>query len=228
MASWLRLFLLNNIVRSFAFSFAFLSTVDSFAEETEKAAPLKIESEQLIQPEITRREVELDKIDTEDFEATIFTGFLNVEDFGTNVVVGARFAYHINEDVFIEATLAQSTAGQTSFERLSGGTPLLTADQRQITYYDISLGYNLLPGESFLTRNTSFNSAIYLIAGLGNTTFAGSDKLTINIGGGFRLLATDWLALHIDVRDHIFNIDILAEDKTANNLEVTFGISAFF
>lgn len=226
MASWLRLFLLNNIVRSILFSLAFLSSVNSFAEE--KAAPLKIESEQLIQPEITRRDVELNKIDTEDFEATFFAGMLSVEDFGTNAVVGARFAYHLNEDVFIEATLAQSEAGQTSFERLSGGTPLLTSDQRQITYYNISLGYNLLPGESFLTRQTSFNSAIYVIAGMGTTTFAGSDKLTINIGGGFRLLATDWLALHIDVRDHIFNIDILAEDKTANNLEVTIGISAFF
>ena len=228
MASWFRLFLLNNIVRSIAFSLAFLSTVNSFAEEKEKAAPLKIESEQLIQPEVIRRDVELDKIDTEDFEATIFAGILSVEDFGSNVVVGARFAYHINEDVFIEASLAQSTAGQTSFERLSGGTPLLTSNQREITYYDISLGYNILPGESFLTRKTSFNSAIYLIAGLGNTSFAGSDKLTINLGGGFRLLATDWLALHIDVRDHIFNIDILAEDKTAHNLEVTFGVSAFF
>lgn len=226
MASWLRLFLLKNIFRSVLFSLAFLSTVNSFAEE--KAAPLKIEAEQLIQPEIVRREVELDKIDTEDFEATVFAGILSVEDFGANAVVGARFAYHINEDVFIEASLAQSTAGQTSFERLSGGTPLLTSDQRDITYYDISIGYNLLPGESFLTRDTSFNSAIYIIAGVGNTTFAGSDKLTINLGGGFRLLATDWLALHIDVRDHIFNIDILAEDKTAHNLELTFGVSAFF
>lgn len=228
MASWLRLFLLNNIFRSILFSLAFLSAVNSFAEVKEKTAPLKIESEQLIQPEIIRRDVELDKIDTEDFEATVFAGILSVEDFGANAVVGARFAYHINEDIFVEASLAQSTAGQTSFERLSGGTPLLTSDQREITYYDISIGYNLLPGESFLTRETSFNSAIYIIAGLGNTTFAGSDKLTINLGGGFRLLATDWLALHIDVRDHIFNIDILAEDKTAHNLELTFGVSAFF
>ena len=63
---------------------------------------------------------------------------------------------------------------------------------------------------------------------MGNTEFAGSDRLTLNIGGGFRLLATDWIALHIDVRNHIFNIDILGEDKTSQNLEITFGVSAFF
>lgn len=224
MASWFRLFLLNNIVRSIIFSCAFLSTANSYAEE-EKAAPLKIEAEQLIQPEIVRREVELDKIDTEDFEATVFAGMLSIEDFGVNTVVGARFAYHINEDIFIEATLAQSTAGQSSAERIG---PFTLSGERDITYYNVVVGYNLLPGESFLTRNTSFNSAVYFVAGVGNTTFLSDDKLTISFGGGFRLLATDWLALHVDVRDHIFNIDVLAEDKTAHNLEVTIGVSAFF
>lgn len=225
MASWLRRFLLN-IFRGSIYIGLLFSSMHSFAEE--KAAPMQVESEQLIQPEVTRRDIKLDKIDTEDFEATVFTGLLSVEDFGTNSVTGARFAYHINEDLFVEAALAQSKAGQTSYERLSGGTPLLTDSQREITYYNVSLGYNLLPGESFLTRNTSFNSALYIIAGVGNTTFAGSDRLTLNIGGGFRLLATDWLAFHIDVRDYIFNIDILAEDKKTNNLEVTLGVSAFF
>ncbi len=227
MASWLRLFLLNTI-RSIVYSLVFFSSVSSYASEARKS-PLKVQSEQLIQPEITRRVIELDKIDTEDFEATLFAGILSVEDFGANAVVGARFAYHINEDVFVEATLARSKAGQTSYERISGTPlPLITDSERTITYYSVSLGYNLLPGESFLTKNTSFNSALYVVAGVGNTVFAGADRLTINIGGGFRLLATDWLAIHIDVRNHIFNMDILAEDKTTNNLEVTLGLSAFF
>lgn len=225
MASWLRLFLLKATQGS-VLLLMFLSSVMSYAEE--KTAPLQIQSEQLIQPEIERRVVELDKIDTEDFEATIFSGLLSIEDFGANSVTGVRLAYHINEDIFVEGTYALSTAGETSYERLSGGAPLLTPEERDVEYYNVSLGYNLLPGESFLTRNTSFNSAIYIIAGVGNTTFAGADRLTINVGGGYRLLASDWLAFHIDVRDHIFNIDILAEDKTANNLEVTLGLSVFF
>ena len=224
MASRLRLFLLST-VHTIVFTVAIFSSANNYAEE--KTAPMQIQSEQLIQPEIKRREVRLDQIDTEDFEATVFTGVLSVEDFGANAVTGARFAYHINEDIFIEGALAQSKAGKTSYERIST-VNLLTSAQREITYYNVSLGYNLLPGESFLTRNTSFNSTIYIIGGVGNTTFAGSDRSTINIGGGFRLLATDWLALHVDVRDHIFNIDILAEDKTTNNLEVTVGLSAFF
>ena len=225
MASRLRLFLLNTISASI-FMMAFWSSTNVCAEE--KTSPLKIQSEQLIQPEIERRDVELSKIDSEDFEVTVFAGILSIEDFGANAVIGARFAYHVNEDIFVEATLATSKAGQTSYERLSGGLPLLTSSQRQMIYYDVSIGYNLLPGESFLTSDTSFNSALYVIAGVGVTTFAGSDRLTLNIGGGFRILANDWMALHVDVRDHIFNLDILAENTTTNNIEVTIGVSAFF
>ena len=226
MASWLRRFLLKT-GHSSVFILALSSSAISYADEQqlEQTAPLKIQTEQLIQPEIERRTVELSNIDTEDFEVTAYTGILSIEDFGTSAVIGARLAYHINEDFFIEGSLAKSTIRKSSAERVG---PFTLPGSRDLIYYNVSLGYNLLPGESFLTRNTSFNSAVYLIAGAGNTKFLNDDKLTINFGGGFRLLATDWLAMHIDVRNHIFNIDILAENKTANNLEVTFGISAFF
>ena len=225
MAARIRIFLLKLLVIS-SVTLIFVQT-QAMAEE-EKASPLNVQSEQLIQPEIQRREVKLAAIDHENFEVTGFFGVLSVEDFGANAVIGARLAYHINEDLFVEGTIAFSKAGETSYERLSGGPGLLTDDERDITYYNVSLGFNLLPGESFLTQKTSFNSALYIIGGMGNTEFAGKDRLTLNIGGGFRLLATDWLALHIDVRNHIFNMDILGEDKTSQNLEVSFGVSAFF
>lgn len=225
MASRILFFLLKILVASSA-TLIFVQN-QAIAEE-EKTSPLNIQSEQLIQPEIQRREVKLATIDSENFEATGFFGVLSVEDFGANAVAGLRMAYHINEDLFVEAAYAQSKAGNTSYERLSGGPGLLTDEQRKITYYNISLGFNMLPGEAFLTQKTTFNTALYVIGGVGSTEFGGSDRLTINIGGGFRLLASDWLAFHIDVRDHIFNIDMLGEDKTAQNLEVTFGLSAFF
>lgn len=225
MAGRIRIFLLKIILSCMATILVAHAPVISAEEKT---SPLNIQTEQLIQPEVERRTVELANIDTEDFEVSAYAGILSIEDFGVNPVYGTRLAYHINEDLFIEGTIGFSIAGQTSYERLSGGSPLLTTSQRNLRYYNVSLGYNLLPGESFLTKTKSFNSALYVIAGIGSTTFAGSDRLTMNLGGGFRFLATDWMAIHLDVRDHLFNIDILAEDKTANNLEFTFGLSVFF
>jgi len=184
--------------------------------------------QQVIQPQIDRREVGIDEIDSEDFEVSVFGGLLSTEDFGANAVFGARLAYHISEGVFFEATYGRSTTSESSVERVYGGLPALTDSGRILSYYNVSLGYNLLPGEAFVTRNWAFRTALYVIAGAGSTTFAGDDRFTINFGAGYRFLATDWLALHIDVRDHVFDIDVLGYSKTIHNLETTAGLSIFF
>ena len=64
--------------------------------------------------------------------------------------------------------------------------------------------------------------------GLGSTRFAGDDRFTVNFGAGYRFLLTDAVALHIDFRDHLFDIDILGEDKTTHNLEAHLGVTVFF
>jgi outer membrane beta-barrel protein len=184
--------------------------------------------QQVIQPQIERRKIDVDKIDTEDFEVGVYTGLLSVEDFGANLVIGARVAYHVTEGVFFEGAYAKSDTSETSYERLSGGAMLLTPDERKLTYYNISIGYNLFPGETFIGKNWAFNSALYVIGGVGNTSFAGDDRFTVNVGAGYRFLATDWLAFHFDVRDHIFKIDLLGDSKTAHNLETHGGVTVFF
>jgi outer membrane beta-barrel protein len=182
----------------------------------------------VIEPEVDRREIDPANIDTEDFEIGIFAGQLSVEDFGVNTVAGARFAYHITEGFFAELTAGVSDTERTSFERLSGAAQLLTDSEREYSYYNLSLGYNIFPGESFVGRNRAINTAMYLIGGVGKTNFAGDDRFTVNLGLGVRLMPLDWLAIHADVRDHIFDIDLLGQEKTAHNLEATVGVTFFF
>ena len=182
----------------------------------------------VISPELERRTITEADIDSEDFEVGAFVGVMSIEDFGSNVVYGARGAYHITEDFFAEAAIGRTKAGETSFETLSGGAQVLTDSQRKLTYYNLSLGYNILPGEAFIGKGHAFNSALYLIAGVGNTEFADDGHFTINVGAGYRFLANDWVALHVDFRDHIFDSDLLGKDKTTHNLEGTAGISFFF
>ena len=184
--------------------------------------------QQVIQPQVERRTIDVDKIDTEDFEIGVFSGLLSTEDFGANLVIGVRGAYHVTENIFFEAAYAKSDTTETSYERLSGGAPLLSEKERELTYYNASLGYNLLPGEAFMTDGWTFNTALYVIGGVGITSFAADDRFTVNFGAGYRFLATDWLAFHLDVRDHIFNIDLLGVDKTAHNLELAGGLTVFF
>ncbi len=182
----------------------------------------------VIEPEVERRVIDPAEIDTEDFELGIFAGQMSVEDFGVNTVAGLRFAYHITEGFFIELGAGQTKAGLTSFERLSGAAQLLTDQQREYSYYNVSMGYNIFPGESFIGRNRAVNTSFYVIAGVGNTTFAGDDRFTFNFGAGMRFLPLDWLAVHVDVRDHILDVDLLGQEKTVNNLEAHVGLTFFF
>ena len=183
---------------------------------------------QVIDPEVERREVKEPKIDKENFELGAFVGVLAIEDFGSNLVYGARLAYHVTEGFFIEATVGQSEGGLTSYEILSGGAELLTDDERVYTYYNLDLGYNILPGEVFLGDGHAYNTNLYLIAGLGSTTFAGDDRFTVNFGFGYRFLLTDSVAFHLDFRDHLYDIDLFGEEKTVHNLEGTLGVTVFF
>jgi len=182
----------------------------------------------IIDPQIERRQIEHSRIDTEDFEIGAYAGILSIEDFESHAVYGARFAYHLTEDFFLEATAGQSKAGRTSYENLSGSADILDDDDRKYTYYALSLGWNALPGEVFIGKDRAYNSAFYFVAGVGSTTFGGDDRFTVNGGFGYRILPSDWIAVHFDVRDHIYDTDLLGEKKIVNNLEAHLGLSVFF
>jgi outer membrane beta-barrel protein len=184
--------------------------------------------EQVVQPEIERREVSEADIDTENLEIGVFYGAMSVEDFGTNPVYGARLGYHVTEYVFVEAAYGHTDTSETTFERLSGSAQLLAGDDRKLDYYNLSFGFNLFPGESFVGRKWAFTSGFYLIGGVGSTSFAGEDNFTWNFGCGYKVLANDWLALRVDARDHIFDVDLLGQNQTTHNLEFTGGLSIFF
>jgi outer membrane beta-barrel protein len=180
----------------------------------------------VIEPEVERRNVKVPKIDRENFEIGVFGGVINVEDFDANPSYGLRLAYHISEDFFTEATIGQTTVSRNAAEIFFNFD--LTRGERQFTYYDVSFGYNFLPGEMFVGRKRAFTTAMYVTAGVGGTRFAGDDEFTIALGVGYRMLVSDWLALHLDVRDHAYRSSLLGVEKVAHNLDANIGFTVFF
>jgi outer membrane beta-barrel protein len=192
------------------------------ADDTNAAPP------RVIDPAVARRTIKVPRIDTENIEVGGVFGALSVEDFGTNPVYGVTAAYHVTEDFFFQAEAGRSTAGKTSFETLGGNVTLLTGNQRQFTYYNLALGYNFLPGEVFLGRNLAMTSGFYLLAGIGSVDFADDQNFAVSFGAGYRVLPTDWMAIHVRMQDRIFNSDLLGEKKLTNNLEANIGLTVFF
>jgi len=182
----------------------------------------------LVKPKVERRQIDEDDIDTEDFEIGVFFGNMSIEDFGSNTVSGMRLNYHISEDFFLEAQYGASKAGTTSYEDISGSTDLLTDAQRDFTYYDLSIGYNVLPGEAFLTSDLAVNTAFFLLIGAGNTDFAEQSHFTISYGAGYRVLVNDWLDITAGMRTRTFDSDLLGRSKSTNHLSYELGFNIFF
>lgn len=182
--------------------------------------------EPVIQPQVDRRDIRIPRIDVDDIEIGIYGGVLSVQDFGSNSVEGARVAYHLTEDFFIEAAFGRSMVSDESFRRL--GIPVFTEPEADLEYYHLSVGYNLFPGEIFFGRNWAMTSAVYLVGGVGNVTFNNEDNHAFNFGIGIRVLPADWLALRAEIRDLLFESDILGKNELKHNFELTFGISVYF
>ncbi len=204
------------------------AAAQSAGQPASDASVLPAQQPQVVEPAVKRREIEPPGLDTENFEAGLFVGTVSIEDFGSSLLYGGRIAYHFTEDLFAEATVGSSKAGKTSYEDLSGAAELLTDSERQFTYYDLALGWNALPGEVFFGGKRAMPSAVYFTLGAGSTNFAGDDHFTVALGAGLRVLANDWIAVHLDVRDHMFESDLLGKNKLTQNLQVGFGVTAFF
>lgn len=185
------------------------------------------DSKSLIEPDVKPQKVDESLIDTENFEIGVFGGVLNIEDFESSPVYGARIAYNLSESFFLEANVGFAEGGETSFEKLAGDVELLTDHERDYTFYNLNFGYRILPGEAFI-GDYAFNTNFYLVAGAGATEFAGDNRFTGNVGFGYQMLLTDSFSIHVGAREHMYNIDVLGEDKTAFNTELSAGLSVFF
>jgi len=198
-----------------------------FLTSTELAAQSEEDESSLIEPQIERVDFDESLIDSYDFELALYAGYLAIENFDTNLVTGLKIGYHVSEDFFVQASYATSEVGETSFEKLTGGAPLLSDDERDVEYYLVSLGFNLFPGETFFTDSTTFNTVLYISGGIGSTEFAGSDRHTIAYAVGHRTLFADGFSLDIEMRDLIFDMDIFGTNDTTHNLEFTLALNFF-
>jgi len=191
-----------------------------------QTAPPK-QADAVVVPEVQRREVKTPRLPSKDWELGAFVGSFATENFGTSAVGGLRLAYHVTEDVFVQANYGQTQVSDELFRQILPGG-IFPQETAKLQYMNLSAGINVLPGEVFLGRNTAKASALYLIGGIGTTDFAEQKRQTFNFGFGMRVLFSDRAALQLDVRDHIFSLDLLGTRQSTQNLEVTAGVSVFF
>ena len=190
-------------------------------------ATSKNESEQVVVPQVDRRDVRLPRFPSNDFEAGLLGGAYATQNFGTSAMGGLRLGYHITEDFFVEASLARTKVSDENYRRvLPGGIFPNGTDTLQSTSF--SAGVNVLPGEVFIGRDRALPATLYLLAGAGTTRFNGQRQQTYHFGVGTKVYLRDWCALRVDMQDHIFSLDLLGKRQSSQNLTLSTGVSFLF
>lgn len=211
----------NNKIRTLALLAVAALTAPAWGQDTKPA------TEQVIVPQVERREVKPPQYPSRDFAVGLFAGSYATENFGAAAVGGLRLSYHITEDIFVDTTLGQSKVSDENYRQILPGG-LFANGSEKLSYYSVSAGYNVLPGEVFIGRNNALATQGYLLAGIGSTRFAGQRHQTLHAGFGVRVLMKHRFALQADVRDHVFSLDLLGKRQSTQNLEATLGLSVFF
>lgn len=217
-----------NIHNQFLFSLTLISFLLSStvnAESYDKDGNIQINPIIVVEPDPEVREVYEAQIDSEFFEVGIYMGILSIEDFGSDMVTGFQASFHATEDFFLQANLGQSEAGLSTLESFNN-TPFFV--DRSYEYYNLLVGYNLFPGESFINQGLTLNSAFYLVAGAGNTQLGGDKHFTLTLGSGYRIILKDWLTFNLDMRDMSFESEVSGNNKRTHNLEFSGGLTVFF
>jgi outer membrane beta-barrel protein len=192
-----------------------------------RAADERPANEQVIEPQVDRRVIKLPKFPSNDFEFGVFGGTYATENFGSSFLYGARLGYHITEDIFVEAAYGRTQISDENFRQILPGG-VFPQPKETLTYYNLSAGYNILPGEVFIGKSYAKASALYLIGGIGSTNFLEQKRQTINFGLGLRVFLADWAAVQVDMRDHVFSLDLLGKRQNTQNLELSAGLTFFF
>lgn len=200
------------------------SALPAFAQSTQ---PQQAPAEPVVVPQVDRRDVRVPKYPSNDVEIGLYTGVYATENFGTSWVYGARVGYHLTEDFFVQGVYAQTKVSDESFRQILPGG-IFESKTQKLNYYNLSVGYNILPGEVFLFSSRARPSQFYIIGGVGSTKFVDQRKPTFNAGFGFKVFITDYASWQLDLRDHIFTLDLLGKSRSTQNVELTTGLSFYF
>ena len=184
-------------------------------------------NDQIVVPEVSRRDVHLPSFPSNDVDIGVLAGKYSTQNFGTSTVEGIRIGYNITEDFFVQSVLAKTNVSDATYRQILPGGVFPTQIEK-LSYYNFSLGYNILPGEVFVGTRHALPVTFYVLAGVGSTTLDAQKHATVNVGSGMRLFLNDYFSLQLDARDHLFSMDLLGTRQRTQNLEMTMGLTISF
>jgi outer membrane beta-barrel protein len=140
--------------------------------------------------------------------------------------LGVAYTYHMTEDLGVEASAAITSLTSYGGPELERTFAVLQGRPRRELYFDADLLW--VPAHAKLRLGGSITHFdLYLAGGAGVVDSVVSEDLAGNGGFGFKFFLGHAWAIRIDVRDHIYRQQLLAQTLLVNDLTTTVGLSLY-
>lgn len=164
---------------------------------------------------------------SESVEIGVFTGVINIDNFGSEWIAGLSGTFHASEDFFLQYNYLQTDVGLSSFEKSQGN--YFSGSDRRFVHYDLLVGYNILQAEMYPRPGAANTSALYLIGGVGETRFGDEESFTFTYGIGYQVALWREVILRVDYRNHSYDSSLVrGSEKTKKNTQFSVGLSYLF
>jgi outer membrane beta-barrel protein len=159
-------------------------------------------------------------------EITVQGGYYVSDLFDGTYTFGGAYAYHMTEDLAVEATGGYTRLTSSGGPELERTFAVLQNRPRRELTFDADLIW--APAHAKMR----FGGAIthfdfYLAAGAGVVDSVLSNNVAGNAGFGFKFFLGRAVALRIDVRDHVYRQSLLSATLWVNDLTTTAGLSLY-
>lgn len=159
-------------------------------------------------------------------EFTVRGGYYVSDLFDGTYVVGGAYAYHMTEDLAVEASGAYTRLASSGGPELERTFAVLENRDRKEFLFDAGLVWAPAHGKMRL-GGSIVHFDPYLIAGAGVVDSALASDLAGNVGFGVKFFVGRAVAIRFDVRDHIYRQQLLARKMFVNDLTTMLGVSLF-
>jgi outer membrane beta-barrel protein len=213
--------------RHLAITFSVLGSLSACSlfqsREGDASRPLPGEeaATQSVDPNIKRPEVQVKRIKAQDYELGGYAEGIVLDRNHSVGLYGVRAAYHKTDKLFVEGNIAfSSKIGFEDIRQIAGAS-----DDAGLDYstYEFSVGYDLIPGDLYITQSYTLPFSFYAIGGVGYVDYEGDGNLAYSYGGGLRVTPTDYFAIRFEVRNQAWS-----DKKTNDNATFSVGVSGFF
>jgi outer membrane beta-barrel protein len=159
-------------------------------------------------------------------ELTVQGGYYVSDLFDGTYTVGGAYAYHMTEDLAVEASGMYTRLTSSGGPELERTFAVLMGKPRRELMFDADLVWVPAHGKMRLGGAlTHFDLTVAAGAGVVDSVL--SQNVAGNAGFGLKFFGQRYAAIRLDVRDHVYRQQLLARVMWVDDLTVTIGASLY-